>query len=203
MNDPNATLHAAFKAEDPYCWLKGKEGYRLPVEWLEALPVPEKYSAEILASFDEPGYARSGAFIMPIFFDPNYGKLTLAEREFIGTVISAANFCTTCLIIHCHKLGEFIGSHDRARRIAVNYRTVQLSLQERAIADYCIKITEQPGRMEASDVQSLRDVGLSDEKIYYVIELAAVFNLTNRMTSGYGMRPDAEFMKAISPPATP
>jgi hypothetical protein len=42
MKNADGTLHAGFGAEDPYCWLKGKPGYTLPAEWLEALPVPKK-----------------------------------------------------------------------------------------------------------------------------------------------------------------
>ena len=196
---PTGTLNTQFKSNDPYGWLSGDDAYSLPQEWLDTLPVPEKHSARILASYNEEGYGRSGAFMMPVFFDPAYGLLTLAEREFIGVVVSAVNSCPTCLIIHGHNLGELIGDHGRARRIGINYRTVELSVEERAIADYCVKLTEQPGRMEAADIQALRDVGISDAKIYYIIELAGVFNLTNRMTSGYGMRPDDDFMAAIVP----
>jgi uncharacterized peroxidase-related enzyme len=196
---PPSTLTPEFQSNDPYCWLTGDASYRLPAEVLKAIPVPEKHSMEILASFKEAGNTRSGEYIMPIFFDPKYGLLTLAEREFIGVIVSALNSCVTCLIIHTYKLGEFIGDHGRARRIAINYRSVTLSAEERAIADYCVKLTEQPGRLQASDLHKLRSAGISDAKIYYVIEIASVFNLTNRMTSGYGMRPDDEFMAEIAP----
>jgi uncharacterized peroxidase-related enzyme len=203
VKKPKSTLNPKYRSNDPYGWLSCDDKYQMPAEWLEAMPVPEKHSARILASYDEEGYARSGAYMMPIFFDPKYGLLTAAEREFIAVVVSSINSCPTCLIIHCHRLGECIGDHGQARRIAVNYRAVVLSDQERAIADYCAKITEQPGRMEEADIQQLRNAGLSDAKIYFIIELAAVFNLTNRMTSGYGMRPDDEFMRDSAPKIAP
>lgn len=201
MPEQRSTLTAEFKSKDPYSYLAGVEGYQLPQEWVDNMQVPELHSTRILASYNEAGYERAGAYMSPIFLDPEYGALTMAEREFIGVVVSSINACPTCLIIHGHKLGELIGDHGRARRIAINYRAVELTVQERAIADYCVKLTERPGRMEAADVQALRDAGLSDEKIYYVIETASVFNLTNRMTSGYGMRPDDDFMASIAPAA--
>ncbi len=71
---------------------------------------------------------------------------------------------------HGYILGKYIGDHSRARRIAINYRTVALSAQERAIADFAVKVTEQPGKLEPSDIEKLREVGLSDAKIFYVIE---------------------------------
>ncbi len=75
---------------------------------------------------------------------------------------------------------KYIGDHSRARRIAINYRTVAMSAQERAITDFAVKVTEQPGKLEPSDLEKLRDVGLSDAKIFYVIEIAAMCNFTNR-----------------------
>ena len=67
------------------------------------------------------------------------------------------------------------------------------------MADFAAKITEQPGRLEPTDLQKLRDVGLSDAKIFYVIELAAMYNFTNRVMSAHGMRPDDEFMAETAP----
>ncbi|WP_340314586.1 peroxidase-related enzyme [Rhizorhabdus argentea] len=198
MTDPKSTLVPEFKSNDPYAWIPGDPAYKLPQEWLES-PVPEKHSMRILASYEEAGFSRGGAYMGPAFLDPSYGLLTLAEREFIGVVVSSVNSCVTCLVIHGHLLGSYIGDHGRARRIAINYRSVELSAQERAIADYCVKLTEQPGRMEQADLQKLRDVGISDEKIYYIVEMAAMFNLTNRLTSGYGQRPDDDFMRSIAP----
>lgn len=199
MPKSERTLKPNYESKEPYGWLAGDDNYQMPSEWVETMPVPEIHAARILASYDEDGYARGGAYMMPAFFDPEYGVLSMAEREFIGVVVSAVNNCPTCMLIHCHGLGEQIANHGRARRIAINYRSVDLSREERAIADYCVKLTEQPGRMEASDLQALRDVGVSDTKIYYVIELIGIFNLTNRMTSGYGMRPDDDFLEGITP----
>lgn len=201
MTERKSTLKQDFKSNEPYGWLAGDDNYKLPQEWVDNMPAAEVDAVRILASYNEAGFGRSGAFMGPVVFDPSYGLLTLAEREFIAVVVSSTNACPTCLIIHGHKLGELIGDHGRARRIAINYRAVELSAEERAIADYCVKLTEQPGRMEAADVQALRDAGLSDEKIYYVIELIGVYNLSNRWASGYGMRPGDDFLAAIAPKA--
>ena len=109
------------------------------------------------------------------------------------------NHCITCLIVHTHLLGKYIGDHGRARRISINYRQVTLSAWERTIADFCVKLTSHPGQIEQADMQSLRDAGIDDETIYYVIEIIGLFNMTNRTTAAYGMRPDDDFMTAITP----
>jgi alkylhydroperoxidase family enzyme len=61
-----------------------------------------------------------------------------------------------------------------------------------------VKITEQPGKLEPADLEKHREVGLSDAKIFYVIEVAAMYNFTNWIMSAYGMRPDDEFMAEIA-----
>lgn len=200
MTAPTSTLVPEFKSNDPYSWLSGNDTYRLPAEWAALLAdSPEKNSARALASIDEKSFARVAMHVNPAFFDPEHGLLTLAERELIGVVVSSSNACATCQIIHSYLLGKQIGDHARARRISMNYRTVELSAQERAMADFAVKMTEQPGRLEPADLQKLRDVGLSDAKIFYVIELAALYNFTNRVASASGMRPDDDFMAATAP----
>jgi uncharacterized peroxidase-related enzyme len=194
------TLVPAFRSNEPYGWLSGDDSYRLPPEWLAMMAdIPEKQSARILASIDADSFARYAMYVNPIFADPSHGLLSLAERELIGVVVSSINRCVTCSIIHEYKLGQLIGDHSRARRIAINYRTVELSAQERAMADFAVKVTEAPGKLEPSDLQNLRDAGLSDARIFYVIETAAIYNSTNRIMSADGMRPDVEFMTAIVP----
>lgn len=56
-----------------------------------------------------------------------------------------------------------------------------------------------PGKLEAADLQKLREASLSDTEIFYVIETAAMYNFTNRIMSAYGMRPDDEFMAETAP----
>ena len=194
------TLKPGTKLREPYCWLRGDDAYQLPVEWQEMMAaVPEQEAMRIIASFDEASFGRQGMFINPIFTDPDYGALSLVERKFIGTIVSSINHCVTCLLIHGHALGELMGDHGRARRLAINYRTVSLNARELAIADYTTKITAEPGKTGPDDLQRLRDVGLSDAEIFGVVEVAAVFNLTNRFTAGLGMRPDDEFLTRITP----
>ena len=203
MKAIESTLASGFETPDPYGWLSGDDQYEFPAEWRAAMADSgEQRSARILASIDEQSVARHASYVNPVFDDPRHGLLSLAERELIGVVVSSINACVTCLIIHAYRLGKYIGDHGRARRIAVNYRTVTLSAQERAIADFAVKLTEQPGRLEPADLRKLRDVGLGDAKIFYVIEIAAMYNLTNRLTSAYGMRPDDEFMAQTAPGPT-
>jgi alkylhydroperoxidase family enzyme len=51
----------------------------------------------------------------------------------------------------------------------------------------------RPREVEPEDVQSLRDVGLTEEEAWDVAEIASMYNLTNRMAMATGMLPNAEY----------
>ncbi len=124
MKADENTLVPGFKSNDPYCWLSGNSDYQFPAQWMEMMAdSPEKHAARILASIDEESFSRFAMYVNPVILDPKHGLLSLAERELIGVVVSSINACVTCLIIHAYMLGQYIGDHNRARRIAVNYRT--------------------------------------------------------------------------------
>lgn len=172
----------------------------MPAKWREMFDgVPEMNSLRVSTYYGAETFEATGAFVGPVCLDPNYGTLSMTERELVATVVSAFNGCITCAILHTHNLGKLMRDHGKARRIAVNYRAVPLSSRERAMSDYAVKLTETPNRMEAADLDVLRKAGLTDKDIYHLVETVAIFNWSNRMTSGLGFRPDDEFIATISP----
>lgn len=136
--------------------------------------------------------ARFLEFIEPLM-DPQSELLSLAEREMIATVVSSANRCVSCTLVHSNTLGELIGDHARARRIAVNFRSVALSPRERTVALFAHKLTKYPDEVGDADIAGLRAFGMSDEAIFEVIAVVAAFNFTNRVVSSLGTRPDPQF----------
>jgi hypothetical protein len=45
----------------------------------------------------------------------------------------------------------------------------------------------------------LRDHGLDEDQLFEVLEIAAVFNFTNRLSSAIGGRPDPDFFELARP----
>ncbi|KWW98224.1 hypothetical protein TH66_19205 [Carbonactinospora thermoautotrophica] len=139
--------------------------------------------------------ARFNAYLLP-FLDPSRGRLPYAERELIATVVSAANRCAYCHLNHVRSLGAAIGDKARAQLIALDYRHVaDLSERERALADLATKITEDPRSVGEADFERLRGLGLDDQDILEAIEIAAIFNATNRISIALGVVPDKEFFE--------
>jgi len=71
--------------------------------------------------------------------------------------------------------------------IVEDYREADLSPRERAILDYAVKLTLRPSEMQSSDVEGLRDAGLSDGEILDVCQVISYYNYVNRLADGLGV----------------
>ncbi len=64
--------------------------------------------------------------------------------------------------------------------------------------DFSAKLTRDPAGMQESDVQSLRDLGLSDEQILSTVGITCLFNFMNRLADGLGVDVLAERQETMS-----
>ena len=119
--------------------------------------------------------------------------LPAAEREMIAVAVSMANACSYCLVSHGYSVRKLTRDPVNGDLITLDYRRAELTPRQRAILDYATKLTVRPAECEAADLDALRAHGLSDEDLWDVIEVAAMFNFTNRMAHATGMRPNAEY----------
>jgi uncharacterized peroxidase-related enzyme len=122
--------------------------------------------------------------------------LTEAEREMIGTVVSATNRCHYCITAHSAQVRLLTGDPILADQLVSNYRHADLSPRQRAMLDYAVKVTEASHTCSEADIEALRSAGFSDEDVQDITEVAAVFNLTNRMASALGWSPNPEYHAA-------
>ncbi len=122
--------------------------------------------------------------------------LTEAEREMIGTVVSATNRCYYCVTSHGAAVRVLTGDPILADALASNYRHAHLSERQRAMLDFAVKITEEAHRCTEADIEALRELGFTDEDVMDIAEVAAMFNLTNRMANALGWVPNEEYHSA-------
>jgi len=78
-------------------------------------------------------------------------------------------------------------------RITLDYRRAGLSEKQMAMLDYAVKLTLDPVTVSEDDVDELRAVGFSDEDVWDIIEVTAMFNFTNRVMSAAGVMPNPEY----------
>lgn len=119
--------------------------------------------------------------------------LSRAEREMVALVVSTENHCEYCLGSHSAYLRELIDDHIKADVLTHNYRRAALSDRERAILDFAQRMTTSSFSMTPEDIEPLRAVNLSDEAIFELAQVAAMFNFTNRLANALGWRPNSEY----------
>jgi uncharacterized peroxidase-related enzyme len=119
--------------------------------------------------------------------------LSAADREMVAVVVSAANGCLYCLVAHGAALRQELGDPVLGERISYDWMRAALDRRQRAICAYAEKLTLRPREVDRADLQSLLDVGLTLEEAWDVAEIAAMYNLTNRMAMATNMLPNAEY----------
>ncbi len=68
-----------------------------------------------------------------------------------------------------------------------DYRAAELDPETRAMLDFAGKLTVQPDSMQQSDVQMLKDSGLSEDEILAVVLITCLYAFMTRLTSGLGV----------------
>ena len=119
--------------------------------------------------------------------------LSKLEREMIATVVSSENHCYYCQVAHGWAVRRRSGDPAFGEQIVMNYRAADLDSRQRAMLDFSVKLTEEPDRVTEADRQALRDTGFSEQDIWDIAEIAAFFNMSNRMASATEMVPNPEY----------
>ncbi len=72
-------------------------------------------------------------------------------------------------------------------QLKTDYTNADLTLSQRAMLDYAVKLTESPTLMEAVDLKPLREAGFDDKAILDINQIVAYFAYVNRVADGLGV----------------
>jgi uncharacterized peroxidase-related enzyme len=119
--------------------------------------------------------------------------LSKAERELIVVATSGANHCTYCVVAHGAILRVRTKDPEIADRVATNPYGVELSGRERAIVDLALLIATESASLTEAELDDARLAGLSDEEIWDVGAITALFAMSNRLAHLTDLAPNPEF----------
>ncbi len=122
-----------------------------------------------------------------------HSGISKLEREMIAVVVSAHNRCWYCQVAHGAAVRALSGKPELGEAMVMNYREADITVRQRAMLDFAMKLTEASAAIEEADRQVLRNAGLSDRDIFDVASVAGFFNMTNRVAAATGMQPNAEY----------
>jgi uncharacterized peroxidase-related enzyme len=119
--------------------------------------------------------------------------LSKAERELVVVATSGANHCTYCVVAHGAILRIRSKDPHLSDRVATNPWSTELTDRQRAIVDLALALAVEPGAFSADDIAAAGDAGLSDEEIWDVGAVTALFAMSNRLAHLMSLRPNDEF----------
>jgi uncharacterized peroxidase-related enzyme len=119
--------------------------------------------------------------------------LSRAERELVVVATSGANHCTYCIVAHGAILRVRTKDPEIADRVASNPWAVELSRRERAIVDLALLIATDSAALTDAELDDARAAGLTDEEIWDVGAITALFAMSNRLAHLTALRPNPEF----------
>jgi len=119
--------------------------------------------------------------------------LSKLEREMIAVAVSSQNRCYYCLTAHGQAVRQYAGNPLLGEHMVMNYRAARLDPRQRAMLDFAVKLTAEPWAVEEADRARLREAGFSDRDIWDIAAVVGFFNMSNRVASATGMRPNVVY----------
>lgn len=134
---------------------------------------------------------------MNLYIHLMFGKsgLSRSERELIGVVVSSTNQCQYCIHHHAEALLFYWKDERKIQSLIENFREVDLTERERAIAEYAEALTLSPSTMNETHILQLRKAGFTDEEILDINLITSYFNFVNRIVMGLGVEFNYEEMR--------
>ena len=121
------------------------------------------------------------------------GGLTKAEREMIVVATSSLNHCHYCVIAHGAILRIRAKHPLIADQVAINYLNADLTPRQRAMLDFAMKVAGESHTVNEEDFARLKSHGLTDDEIWDIGSITALFALSNRVANLMALKPNAEF----------
>ena len=121
------------------------------------------------------------------------GGLTKGEREMIVVATSSHNQCIYCVVAHGAILRIREKNPQLADQIATNYRKADITQKQKAMLDFAIKVSKDSHELSNSVIEGMQKQGFSNDDIWDIGAISALFALSNRMANLTRMRPKDEF----------
>ena len=114
------------------------------------------------------------------------GGMPRAERELGATVVSRINGCVYCASVHAQRFEQLAKRTDAIVEVFNDPHTAGTSERERAIVQFSIALTRAPDAVSSTDIQALKDVGLTEPEILDLMHSVAIFAWANRLMLNLG-----------------
>lgn len=147
--------------------------------------LPEQANPAHIFIHHERVYTPFVKFLREVMRGPS--PFTQAERELIASYTSGLNGCDYCHNTHLSTAKALGVEPAVLESMMANVDAAPVDEKMRAILRFVKKLTEQPARIVAADLNAVREAGWDDQAIHDAIAVCGVFNYMNRLVSGHGV----------------
>lgn len=135
---------------------------------------------------------------MDLYLSVMFSKspLSRAQREMVAIVVSAVNKCEYCQLHHAEALFHYWKDRKKVEQLSSDFNQLDLNNVDSRLCKLAQKLTLYPDNIEEeTDIQPLKNTGLSDRAILDAVLVISYFNFVNRMVQGLGVEADEEEVK--------
>jgi uncharacterized peroxidase-related enzyme len=120
------------------------------------------------------------------------GGMSRPERELGALGASMVNRCVYCAAVHASRHAQLDGSNETTDRIFSDGENADLSLRNKAILDFSLKLSESPSKAGRSEIVALYKAGLTEPEVLDLVLSSALFGWANRLMHVLGdpVRPE-------------
>jgi uncharacterized peroxidase-related enzyme len=170
--------------------------------WLPTIAEIGLSDAELEAVYEQAPNARNSPYFATLAHDlpalvnrtglfsnamRSPGGASNADRELAAVAVSRFNGCIYCASVHARLYVQYSKREEDMQRLLDEGVTARLSdPRDQAIVNFAVRLTEDASGITPADLQSLRDVGMTDLEIYDVAQAAAMFAWANRLMQTLG-----------------
>jgi uncharacterized peroxidase-related enzyme len=119
--------------------------------------------------------------------------LSKGEKEMIIVATSGANRCLYCVVAHGAILRIYEKAPLLADQVAVNYLKADITPRQKAMLAFAMKVCTDSAAAVDADFAALREHGFSDDDVWDIAGITALFGLSNRIANVSSLRPNDEF----------
>ena len=139
--------------------------------------------------------AEAGAFfaLHDALMDKETPGLSKADRELVVVATSAANGCLYCVVAHGAIARIRARDPHLADQVAVDWRKAPLDPRMHAVLEVAVRLALDPAAVTAEEQAGLREHGLTEDDVWDVGAIVALFALSNRLAHWAAVPPNDEF----------
>ncbi|GLK53931.1 MULTISPECIES: carboxymuconolactone decarboxylase family protein [Alphaproteobacteria] len=120
-------------------------------------------------------------------------ELSVAERELIAAYVSGLNACAFCVGAHTLMARAFGIEDSVFSALLEDPDTAPIPDKLRPVFHLARALTSSPGRGPARECHAVLDAGWSEQSLFEIISIVALYNYMNRIVDGAGILPGPEY----------